>query len=400
MISAKEALRIVLENTISPTIVDVDLADAVGYVLAEDIYADRPFPPFDRVCMDGIAINYSTYEQGQRLFPVESIGAAGDPQRTLSDKAQCIEIMTGAPLPIGADTIIRYEDITETDSGFTINERIKPKSNIHFIGMDQIQGDLLLSSGTTIKAIDINILATVGNSTVSVYQRPRVAVISSGEELVPVSTQPLPHQIRRSNVHMMVSRLQELGIKADQYHFRDSTSDISTQLKALITDYDVMMISGGVSKGKFDFIPAVLEELKFKKLFHRVAQRPGKPFWFGRRDDKVVFAFPGNPVSGLACFHKYFIEWYRKTMYQSDSHMMYVALGEDVHFRPNLTYFAQARLVYGIDAKVSANVCHGNGSGDMVSPSSADGFVELPVGKDIYRAGETYRFIPFHPIFK
>lgn len=394
MISVKEALAKVMSTAQVIGIESISIHDAIGRTLAEDIYSDRAMPPFDRVTMDGICINYDNYESGQRIFPVESVAAAGNPTEILQDKSKCVEIMTGAPLAVGADTVIRYEDLKELDGVFEIVELIVRGKNIHTKGSDHSKNTVLLSKNKRIKAIDINVLASVGKSTVEVCRNPKVAVISSGDELVNIDDTPTDYQIRKSNVYMLQSRLQELGVESKTFHFIDNSDSIYTEMKAILEDYDVLLMSGGVSKGKFDFIPEVLERLGFEKLFHRVAQRPGKPFWFGQMDEKKVFAFPGNPVSTLACFHKYFVPWLYKVRgleYQP----IKVVLANEVTFKPDIDYFAQASISQAEDGRYLATVKHGNGSGDMVSPSVMDGFIELPKGKEVYGVGEMFDFMKF-----
>ena len=398
MISVEKATNIVIENAINHGVEEVYFQNASNRILAEEIFADRPFPPFDRVCMDGIAINYHSYVMGHRTFNVEKIGAAGDPKTTLEDPLKCIEIMTGAPLPNNTDTIIRYEDLTRTTNGFKVNGSIEKLRNIHFEGSDHKNDEVLLKYNTLITASEIGLLATVGKERVKVKKLPRVAVISSGEELVNVSDVPASHQIRKSNVFALISRLKDLGIHADDFHFKDDSIDIVNQVRNLAYDYDVLMMSGGVSKGKFDFIPSVLENLRFKKLFHRVAQRPGKPFWFGRKKNKIIFAFPGNPVSSFLCFHKYFIPWLKASLNQDYGRSLKVVLQNEITFKPDLTYFAQAKLTTSNTAQLRAEIIEGNGSGDLVNPTRTDGFVELPKGKDIYKKGEIFNFIPFKTI--
>lgn len=396
MISADQALQIVLDNAIELGVESLNLHSSIGRVLAEDIIADRDFPPFDRVSMDGIAINYKTYREGQRKFVVESIGPAGAPTVKLEDPQKCIEIMTGASLPVGTDTVIRFEDLSEVDTSFIINEKVKEGQNVHARAKDYKLGTTLINKGNRIKAIDINILATVGMSSVLVTKLPRVAVISSGDELVNVDEAPKDYQIRKSNVHMLKAGLQLLGIQADDFHFIDKSKAILQEMKKIIKEYDVILMSGGVSKGKFDFIPSVLDQLGFEKLFHKVAQRPGKPFWFGRKSNNIVFAFPGNPVSTLACFCKYFKPWIR--MIEGDINFnkrIKVRLAEDVIFKPSLTFFAQAKIKYSDTGSTLATIYHGHGSGDMVSPSYMDGFVELLPGKEVYKAGEVFNFLPY-----
>lgn len=398
MISAADAYKMVMDEVRNYGTELVTLDASIGRVLAMDVYADRDMPPFNRVAMDGIAIAYDTWESGQRLFQIESVGAAGSPQQTLADKHKCIEIMTGAPLPHGTDTVIRYEDIEKVGDVCTINVDLTRGQNIHTQGKDHQKGKILLSPGHKIKAIDINILASVGVHQVEVYKKPRIAILSSGDELVPVEEQPLPYQIRRSNVHMLKARLTELNHEASTYHIQDDAEDIKNQLARILQDYDVILMSGGVSKGKFDYIPDVLNELGVEKCYHRVAQRPGKPMWFGKRGEKLVFAFPGNPVSTLACMHHYFIPWLRACYGLTDDTLT-VTLTEDVSFKPDLTYFAQARLSKDEAGNHLATVRHGNGSGDMVNPAMMDGFIILPTGKETYRAGEAYPFRSFHTLY-
>jgi molybdopterin molybdotransferase len=398
MISVEKAINIVIENAIDHGIEEVPYEKASGRILAEDVFADRAFPPFDRVCMDGIAIKSESFNLGHRNFNVEKVGAAGDPVVTLDDPLKCIEIMTGAPLPRNTDTVIRYEDLTPTENGFKVNIQVEKLKNIHFVGIDHKENELLLHYNTPLYASEIGVLATVGKAKVKVKKLPTIAVISSGEELVEVTQSPAPHQIRKSNIHVLMSRLEDYGIKADNYHFKDDSIDIVNQVRKLYYEYDVLMMSGGVSKGKFDFIPPVLENLRFEKLFHRVSQRPGKPFWFGRKKKKIVFAFPGNPVSSLACFHKYFIPWLQASLNQPYHQPIKAILKKDVSFAPDLTYFAQAKLTFTNSGKIEAEVIHGNGSGDMVNPTRTDGFLELPRGKNLFRAGEIFTFIPFKPL--
>lgn len=394
MISVEDALAKVIGTANIIGVESISIHLAIGRTLAEDIYADRAMPPFDRVTMDGICIAYDSYESGQRIFPVESIAAAGSPAVTLNDNNKCVEIMTGAPLAIGTDTVIRYEDLKELNGEFEIVESILRGKNVHAKGSDHSIGTVLLQKNNKIKAIDINVLASVGRSKVDVYRNPKVAVISSGDELVDIDQTPADYQIRKSNVYMLQSRLKELGVESKSYHFKDDSDSIYRDMKSILDTYDVLLMSGGVSKGKFDFIPEVLERLGFEKLFHKVAQRPGKPFWFGQKGEKKVFAFPGNPVSTLACFHKYFVPWLYKVSglnYQP----MKVVLAREVTFKPDLDYFAQASLSQSDEGRNLATVRHGNGSGDMVSPTKMDGFVELPRGKEVYEAGGVYEFMRF-----
>ena len=395
MISTKEALEIVLSNTQSWGSVPVGLGDCIDRILAVDILADRPFPPFDRVTMDGIAINYEAFQKGQRVFTSAGIAAAGAAQLTLDNTNHCIEIMTGAILPDNTDTIIRYEDLKQEGDTFEILVDIKQGRNIHKQGRDHQDGAILLNKGTTIKAIDVNVLATVGMSVVQVVQLPTVAIVSSGDELVDVETIPKKYQIRKSNSYMLQAALRQLGIDGNIYHCNDDKATLLSAMTKIINDHDVVILSGGVSKGKYDYIPGTLDDLGVIKHFHRVAQKPGKPFWFGTRDEKTVFAFPGNPVSTLLCFLKYFRPWLSKSLTGQEPKNQKVQLAEDFTFKPNLSYFAQAKLSQNNHAQQVARIEQGNGSGDLVNPTRMDGFIELPNDQELFRKGEFYPFISF-----
>jgi molybdopterin molybdotransferase len=200
MVSVSEATEIILKNIVKPSVESVSLYQAAGRVLAEKIVADRDFPPFNRVAMDGIAIVFNTFLKGQRQFSVQDIQAAGEPAKTLKDSTACIEIMTGAVLPEGADTIIRYEDVEIKDkmASITINDVIKGQ-NVHAQGQDAKQQDVLLEPHILLSAAEIALLASVGKSMVDVLVFPRVAIVASGDELVDVEDTPALHQIRRSN---------------------------------------------------------------------------------------------------------------------------------------------------------------------------------------------------------
>lgn len=399
LITFEEALRLTLQNSISFGDEEVLLESAVGRVLSEDVIADRPFPPFDRVCMDGIAIDYRSFAGGTRFFPKQSMAPAGAPQDTLKDSGSCIEIMTGASLPIGCDTIVRYEDLERKENGFEILTEVRQGQNIHYRGEDTEDGKVILPKGKRLKAIDISLAASVGKAYIKVLRLPKVAVISSGFELIPVDQQPEPHQVRMSNVYMVLARLKELGIEGNRFHIMDEEEDIKQKLSSIIDEHDVLLLSGGVSKGTFDLIPSALQDLGVQKLFHFIRQRPGKPMWLGRKADKMVFAFPGNPVSTLACMHVYFIPWLRMSL-GLERESFRARLSNDVHFRPDLTYFSQASITQDEEGVNWAEVSHGGGSGDMVHPSSMDGFLILPRGKELFKKGEVFPFVPFHPIFE
>ena len=342
MITSVEALEIILDRKGSFGLEQVDLSNALGRVIGADAYPDRPFP-LDRVCMDGIAINYDAFNKGKRIYKVEGVQAAGQPRLKLQNDDQAIEVMTGAVLPFGTTTVIRYEDLKSVEAGFEIAVDIKDMANIHYQGNDAGVKDVLIKRGSIIRSAEIGVLATIGRSSVEVKRLPRVAIFSTGDELVDIDSKPEPHQIRRSNSHMMHAALQKMGVTANLFHVNDNVSEIKERLDAIITDYDAILMSGGVSKGKFDFIPDVLRSLAVEICFHKVKQRPGKPFLFGVKGGCCIFGFPGNPVSTLAGVKKYFEPWLQASI-GLPTVLPMVKLKKGVAFKPDLTYFAQASI--------------------------------------------------------
>jgi molybdopterin molybdotransferase len=391
MISVAQAYSIITTNLLPVQQQSVPMLEALGQVLAEDLYADRDFPPFNRVTMDGIAIAFSAFEKGQRAFPIAGMAPAGAPQVIINDNSQCVEVMTGAMLPKGTDTVIRYEDLAISDKVATVQiEKINFQQNVHAVAKDCARGALLVASGKRIGPPEIGIAATIGKSRLQIIRPPRTAVISTGDELVEVNEVPEAHQIRRSNVYNIISALATRGIPAEPFHLNDDRPALLQKLGELMQDYEVLILSGGVSMGKFDYVPEVLAELGIAKLFHGVQQRPGKPFWFGTNGKQVVFALPGNPVSSYMCTIRYIQPWFDKTMGLPDKAIPYAILTNDFTFKPDLTYMLQVKIGFSEEGQLLATPVEGGGSGDLANLEMVDAFMELPRGKEIFRKGEVY----------
>jgi molybdopterin molybdotransferase len=395
MNSVQEASALILSHPYHPGVKMVPLQEAVGLVLGETIHADRDFPPFDRVTMDGIAIQFDAWQKGKRIFPVESIQAAGEPQKQLSDPGNAIEVMTGAMLPAGTDTVIRYEDLKVESMKATITvDQLSQGQSVHRQGQDAGKEDVLLTPSMVLSPAEIALLASVGKTVVRVKTNPRTAIVASGDELVEIGQTPLAHQIRRSNTYAIEAAMRAMGWKGDQFHLPDEQEVLRTSLEKIVHDYDTVILSGGVSQGKFDFIPAVMEAIGVKKVFHQVSQRPGKPFWFGVSPaGKTVFALPGNPVSTFMCFYRYIQPWLWKSL-GVETKPAYAVLAKDFSFPPRLTYFLQVS-VKNEGGRLMAYPDAGGGSGDFANLKKTDGFLELPAEQSEFKAGEAFPFIPF-----
>ncbi|MEM1137469.1 MAG: molybdopterin molybdotransferase MoeA [Bacteroidota bacterium] len=395
MITTEEAQKIISSQIRGYGTEMVSLENGINRVLREDLKADRDFPPYNRVSMDGIAIQHAVFANGQKVFPVVGIAAAGSSQLNLDQSAACVEVMTGAILPANTDTVIRYEDVEITDGKATVvvNE-IREGQNVHNQGLDRKAGEIVVKLGSLLSAPEIGIGATVGTANIQVSKVPRTLIVSSGDELVEIDEKPAPHQIRKSNTYLLKASLKQYGIRADQVHLVDDLEKIKIQLTDFFSNYDVIILSGGVSKGKFDFIPQALETLGVNKFFHKVKQRPGKPFWFGKHPQgTLVFALPGNPVSSFMCLQCYVLPWLTASLGLTSSFTMKGRLAKDVVFKPDLAYFMQVKVEINEEGYFLAIPVEGHGSGDLANLVDADGFLQLPIGKEHFKSGEVY---PLH----
>lgn len=397
MISFQEALHIVLQNKGNYPNEKVALANTLGRVLKEDLYTDRDFPPYNRVTMDGIAIQYDSYAKGQRGFKIEGVAAAGAPQLSLVDPTRCVEVMTGSMLPSYADTVIRYEDLDiHNGQANILDESLLRGKNIHKQAEDRPKGELVVASNTLITPAEIGIAATIGKTHMDVAMRPKAIILSTGDELVEIGDTPLPHQIRRSNVFQIQAVLAKQNLEAEVKHLADNLEQIKEELTDLLENYDLIILSGGVSKGKFDFLPTALKELGVQKLFHKVKQRPGKPFWFGKASNAKktrVFALPGNPVSSFLCTHRYVLPWLHASLGLSEQHLPFAKLTESYLFKPDLTYFLQVKVSYDEKGRILATPVTGNGSGDLANLTNANAFLQLPEGRSVFRKGGVYPLV-------
>ena len=396
MLSVSDAFSITHDHLLVLPTETVSLDEANGRVLRQAVHADRDFPPFNRVAMDGIAIRFADFKVGNRTFQVIGTQFAGQPQQTLNADHTCLEVMTGAMLPAGTDTVVRYEDVALADGQATVTiTDVERGQHIHPQATDRRAGDELLSVGTRLNPSALAVAASVGQSTLSVTALPRVALISTGDELVGVDDTPLPYQIRRSNTYMLRAALASLGIEATLHHIVDNESMLNDRLAALLATHDMLILSGGVSAGKADFVPKVLEQLGIQKRFHKIEQRPGKPLWFGTtpagvNPARTVFGLPGNPVSTILCAYRYVLPYLRASLGLPAEPMRYAQLAESFTFKPRVTYFLPVQLTTEPDGRTVAHPLPGSGSADFANLLDANAFMELPAERSDFGAGEAF----------
>ena len=380
LISPAEAEALIRAHAAPLPATSLPLTELVGTILREPIVAGFDQPPFDRITMDGIAFAFAAYEHGRRSFRIAGTQAAGAPPLALRDDQHCIEVMTGAMLPAGCDCVVPVEKISVADGIAQVTADAAPesRSNIHARGTDTRRGDQLLQPGIRLGPAEVAVLAANGRTHASVTRRPRIVVISTGDELVEPGQPLADWQIHRSNVYAIMAALQRRGFAQPTLdHLPDDPAVLRERLSAHLQSHDVLILSGGVSMGRFDYVPQVLAELNVRVVFHKVAQRPGKPLWFGvGTGGQTVYALPGNPVSTLVCLGRYVFTEPPEP----------IPLAERFEVKPALTLFIPVQVAVA-QGQRRALLKQTRGSGDFTSLIGTDGFVELPPGPTTVAAG-------------
>jgi molybdopterin molybdotransferase len=349
--------------------------------------------------MDGIAMRYEAFEKGIRSFRIKATQGAGVEPVEITNADECIEIMTGSASPKTTDTVIRYEDLEIKDGiAKVLVQEIKKGQNIHFKGKDKKQGETIVPAGRVVSPALTGLAASIGKAEVLVKKLPRIVIISSGDELVRVNEKPLPYQIRSSNDYVIKAVLQQYGAQPAMLHIPDDPEITMQKIRDCILQYDVILLSGGISMGKYDYIPQALEKLSVTKLFYKVKQKPGKPFWFGKHPGgALVFAFPGNPVSTFMCLHRYFLPWLEMSL-GIPKPAIFASLDKDYVFTPSIQFFLLVRLSLNAHGQLIATPVEGNGSGDFVQVSEANAFMEFSLDEKEFAKGSLYRVWPFGQI--
>ena len=371
------------------------LAALAGAVLAQSVRAERDQPPFDRVTMDGIAVASEAWRAGQRRFRIAGTQAAGQRPQPLPPEA-CLEVMTGAVLPPGSDCVIPVERLTVADGWAEVDPEFvaEPFGNVHTRGLDCREGDMLLARGTRLGPTELAVLASAGLPRAEVRAEPRILIVATGDELVEPGQPIEAWQVRRSNSYALHGALRLRGYqRVSEDHLTDDPAELRARLAVHLATHDVLVLSGGVSMGRFDHVPRTLRDLGVSEVLHRVAQRPGKPFWFGvGPEGQAVFGLPGNPVSALTCLVRYVVPGLHTAVGLGPRPPEPVALGAAFRVKPALWYFLPVQLDSSPTLGTVALPKATHGSGDFISLLGTDGFVELPPGPADYAAGHVAAF--------
>lgn len=387
MISLKEAQQLVLAEANSFGKEIILLEEALGRTLNEPLIADRDYPPFNRATMDGIAIDSKDWQNGVRQFEIAETIFAGNAFTTEIKPGECYKIMTGASVPALSDTVIRIEDceVNENKVSITVNN-ITAGQNIANRGSDIKNGTVLLDKPQLIKPGLITTLASLGYAEVKVSALPSVAILTTGDEVVPVDAPVNDVQIRNSNIFLLRSLLEQWKIKPTvTRHLKDDADIILNNIKQQLHN-DIIILSGAVSAGDADFVPEVLMKAGAKKIFHKVAIRPGKPIWFGRFEKgPVVFALPGNPFSTFVTFKLFIESFLRKSFGLEQASLLHLPFNGSRIKKTNLDEFFPVSIAGNPAAAMPVGF---NTSGDITAVMHADALAMQPIEKPELKNGD------------
>ena len=382
MIDFRLAQKIILDQARSFGKETVPLEEAFGRVLAEPILADRDYPPFNRATMDGYAVRHSDLEQGIREFSIAETLFAGDLSVRPIGSGECYKIMTGAAVPADADMVIRREDVTETEEQIRINAPApgswRPFLNISRQGEDLSSGAIVIDKPCRCEPAIMGLLATLGQSMVTVARLPRVALLTTGNEVVAAGAPVSPVQIRNSNRWLLEAALKKSGVGIASYGHAPDDPEFLRKALATVLSSDILIVTGGVSAGDADYVPGTLEGLGAKKLFHKIAIRPGKPVWCGLTPSGgIIFALPGNPFSCLVGFALLIVPYLHGCLGLEPPQPLGLTMGTARTRRTPLDEFFPVRWE-GSPARLIPVAF--NGSGDIRLGRQADALALHPAG--------------------
>ncbi len=392
MIPVAEALSIILQRITPLTPMNVDAGPAaLGLVLAESIVCDLDSPPFDKAMMDGYALRSG---DDAELTVVEEVLAGQTPRKTV-EPGQATRIMTGAPMPRGADAVIMVERTQLLPDGrVKIEEAVSPGKNVLPRGQEMKAGEAIFSPGVRLRPEEVGVLATLGKSLVKAHPRPTVAVLPTGDEIVEVWEKPGPGQIRNSNGRMLLAQVARAGgVPRCTGIVRDNEPALRQAIEQAF-ESDVVVLSGGVSAGKVDLVPAVLASMGVEALVHKVRMKPGKPVYFGvkPRNGKpatLVFGLPGNPVSTFVCFELFVRPALRALMgLPPETRWVKAKLAEDVTYKTERPTYHPARLEIG-NAGWMVRPTPWFGSPDLRGVTGGNALLLFEDGDGVHRAGDT-----------
>ena len=402
MITPDEAVRIIFANVSPLATVRTPLGESYGSILAGDVFADRDLPPADRSAMDGYAVRADDIKTCPCELSVTGEIPAGSPADMTVEAGCCVRIFTGAGIPDGADTVVMVEDTEESGGTVTFKTSVPFGKNIRRQGEETKQGDRIVSAGTTLGAAQIGLCASVGIAEPEVYLKPRIAVFCTGEELRDASDSVRPHEIRNSNGPALCAALESWGFQASVHKVLPDNPDIiAAELKRAAVDHEVILVTGGVSVGKYDFVPGAVKVIGARIGFHKVAVKPGKPLLYATlHDNRHIFGLPGNPLSVMNGFCGFVLPALRRLSGVPEERSqlsLYFPMSGTVASKSGRVRNVLARVLWNPDGP-AVSPLRSHGSADLSSGSFADGVIIVPVNAGEITPGTIVEFRPWRPL--
>ena len=387
MICVENARNTVLGSLKKANVEERNITSCVGFVLAEDIVSKIDIPSFDNSAMDGYAVQHHDLENKIRHFKILNEIKAGDNSNVVVREGYCAPIYTGAPMPLGADTVVMVEETEIKGDRIIVNDEYESKLGRHIRRRgEQVEvGEIALEKGTTINPSGASYLAALGFTKVKVFSPPKVKIITTGNEIIEAGKELEFGQIYESNSTALITLLKQQGV-ADLQHVT-GRDDVDELLKTFedLNDFDIVILTGGISMGKYDLVADCLKEVGVEKKFHKIAQKPGKPFYFGILNETLIFALPGNPSAVITSYYEYIFPAIGKMMGRSMPSLVksFFPLLSKVKIKANRSNFLKGKI-----EQEGVEVLSGQGSHILNSLAIADCFIYLPKGQEVFHKGE------------
>ncbi|NDP27460.1 MAG: molybdopterin molybdotransferase MoeA [Flavobacterium sp.] len=383
MINVQEAKQLIDENCCSLKVENLTLLEANGSILAEPIYAAIDTPPFHQSAMDGYAFSYENWDKKSDLMVVGEI-QTGNFSNTILKANEAVRIYTGAPIPPGTDTVVMQEKISRDENTIQILDNYLAKgANVRPQGSQTQKGELALQEKQLLTPVAISFLAGIGVNKVKVFSKPTISIIVTGKELAAANDQITEGKIFESNSIGLIAALQQLGINPVSVEVVDDVEEEIEQAISNQLSSDILILTGGVSVGDYDLVPASLEKCGVQKIFHKIKQKPGKPFYFGRYNQTLVFALPGNPAAVMSCFYEYVVQAISSFTKKESFKKMAFPLAEDFNKKAGLTYFLKGKM-----GEKNVTVLNNQESYKLNSFAVADCLIEFDEDKENFKKGD------------
>lgn len=383
MINVKEAKQLIDENCCVLKVKTLPLLEANGSILAEPIYAVIDTPPFDQSAMDGYAFSFENWDKKSNLTVIGEIQTGNySAEKVLANEV--VRIYTGAPIPPGTDTVVMQEKISRNGNEIQILDTFLVKgANVRPQGSQTKKGELALHERQLLSPVAISFLAGIGINKVNVFSKPTVSIIVTGKELAKAEDTITEGKIFESNSIGLIAALQQIGVNPVSVEVVD---DVEAEIEQAISNQltsDILILTGGVSVGDYDLVPASLEKCGVEKIFHKIKQKPGKPFYFGRHNQTLVFALPGNPAAVMSCFYEYVAQAISNFTQKDYFKKMTFPLAEDFNKKAGLTFFLKGKI-----GEKAVTVLNNQESYKLNSFAVADCLIEFDEEKEIFQKGD------------